>query len=63
MDKINIASALNEKYVPYTYTMLYSLRENHSVSILMPWNADLKLAWQTVQKQFAAIGEGMGVTE
>ena len=36
MDKINIASALNEEYVPYTYTMLYSLRENHSVSILMP---------------------------
>lgn len=61
MDKINIASALNEEYVPYT--MLYSLRENHSVSILMPWNADLKLAWQTVQKQFAAICQGMGVTE
>lgn len=35
----------------------------NSVSIFMPWNADLKLAWQTVQKQFAAIGEGMGVTE
>lgn len=63
MDKINIASALNEEYVPYTYTMLYSLLENHSVSILMLWNADLKLAWQTVQKQFAAICEGMGVTE
>lgn len=29
MDKINIASALNEDYVPYTYTMLYSLLENH----------------------------------
>ena len=26
-------------------------------------NADLKLAWQTVQKQFAEICEGMGVTE